>query len=310
MRFYSKDYYIGIDGGATKTIACLGDRSGNILEVIKVDGTNYQTRGIEKTKKTLVAALNTIIDSHKINLSQIKCICFGGAGIDSDEGEEIITSIFREFGYKNELKVCNDALIALVAANDGYFGGVVIGGTGSVALGVDNDGKLHKVGGWGHFLDDGGSGYAIARDGLSKIIRNYDGRGRDTLLWESVKEYLKIESQEQIIDFVYREDTAKHDIAKLAPLVMELYKKDEVATEIIDKAVNDLKTLVIALARNMDKDIFSLGVYGSVIVKNENLRKQLVKKVHKIYPNINVHLPCKEAYIGALDIATGQVEID
>ncbi len=310
MKFYSKDYYMGIDGGATKTIACLGDESGNILEVIKVGGTNYQTTGIETTKKTLKQALDTIIECQKININQIKCICFGGAGVDSDEGEEIITSIFRGLEYKNELKVCNDGLIALVGANDGYHGGVVIGGTGSVALGVDNDGKLHKVGGWGHFLDDGGSGYAIARNALSKIIRNYDGRGRDTLLWESIKKELEISSPEQIIDFVYSESTRKHDIAKLAPLVMELYKKDEIATEIIDLAVDDLKTLVTALARNMNKDIFPLGVYGSVIVKNKIVRKQLIKKVHEVYPNINIHLPFKEAYIGALDIATGEVEID
>lgn len=310
MKFYRKDYYVGIDGGATKTIACLGDKSGNIVEVVKVGASNYQTTGIEKTKKTLTQAMKLITECQEININQIRCICFGGAGVDSDEGREIITSIFREIGYKNELKVCNDGLIALVGANDGYLGGVVIGGTGSVALGVDNYGKLHKVGGWGHVLDDGGSGYAIARDALSKILRSYDGRGRDTLLWESIKKHLNISSQEEIIDFVYEEFTRKHDIANLAPLVTELYKKDEVATEIIDKAIDDLKTLVFALARNIDKDVFSLGVYGSVIVKNEKVRKQLVKRVHKVYPNINLHLPYKEAYIGALEIATGKVTID
>ena len=310
MKVYERRYYIGIDGGATKTMVCLGDKSGDIVEVIKLSATNYHTVGIEKTKEVLKEALDIIVKDHKVSLHEIKGICFGGAGIDSDDGAGIITNIFRELGYKNELHVYNDALIALVGANDGYNGGVVIGGTGSVALGVDDYGKLHKVGGWGHILDDKGSGYAIGRDALSRIMEFHDGRGSETLLWEKVKKYLDIETPEQITDFVYSDDTNKDDVAGIAPIVLNLYQKDDVATEIIEGAITHLETLVSALARNIKKDSFSLGFYGSIIIRNHKLKARLTEKIHEKYPEINVHLPYNKAYVGALEIATGKVKIE
>lgn len=310
MKVYERRYYIGIDGGATKTMVCLGDKSGDIIEVIKLGASNYHTIGIKRTKKVLKEALDAIVQDHNVSLHEIKGICFGGAGIDSKDGVGIITNLFRELGYNNELRVCNDALIALVGANDGYNGGVVIGGTGSVALGVDDQDKLHKVGGWGHILDDKGSGYAIGRDALSRIMEFHDGRGDETALWEKIKKHLNIETPEQITDFVYCDTTNKDDVAGIAPLVLDLYEKDNVATQIVEEAISNLNDLVDALARNIKKDSFSLGIYGSIIVKNHEVKTQLTDKIHEKYPEINVHLPYKKAYVGALEIAIGKVKID
>lgn len=310
MKIYKRVCYIGIDGGATKTLVCLGDKSGNIIDMIKLGSTNYHTVGIDGTKQVLKKALDIIKKNHKITMAEIQSICFGGAGIDSKEGVDILTNIFRELGYENRLKIYNDALIALVGANGGYFGGVVIGGTGSVALGVDSDGKLHKVGGWGHLLDDRGSGYAIGRDILTRIMEWYDGRGVETLLWQRIKKQLNIENPEEISDFVYSKDSKKHDIAKLATIAVELYEKDIVATEIIEDAVVALEKLIITLIKNIKKENFSLGLYGSIIVKNDKLRERLIERVKEKYPDIKIHLPYKKAYEGALDIAIGKVEIN
>ena len=310
MDYFEDNYYIGIDGGATKTLVALGDNLGSLIEVIKLEATNYHSMGIESTKATLKEAFKTLTTNNNISMDQIKKICFGGAGIDTDEGVKTLTHIFRDIGYENELVIVNDSVIALVGANDGYHGGVVIGGTGSVAIGVDDDGKTHKVGGWGHVLDDRGSGYAIARDALSRVMSYYDGRGRKTLLWDRIKECLKIESPEQISDFVYSTDTKKHDIADLAVIVIDLYEKDEVATEIIEEAVASLQRLIVTLAKNIGKDRFSMALYGSIIVKNDNFRERLTELVNEQYPNIKLHLPYKEAYRGALNIASGKVKID
>lgn len=310
MKTYKNSYYIGIDGGATKTLVCLGDKSGDIKELIKLSGTNYQTVGIENTKKTIKKAMDILTKSCKIKFSEIHGICFGGAGVDSPEGVDIITNAFRETGYKNELIVCNDGVIALVGANSDYKGGVIIAGTGSVALGVDDHNELHKVGGWGHILDDRGSAYMIGKQALSKVMEFHDGRGRETKLTEKIKDFLEISELEEIIDFVYSKNTKKHHIAKLAPIVTELYEEDEVARSIIEEAIEDLECLILTLVENMKKECFLLGLYGSVLVKDEKIRTRLVEKIHSKYPNIDLHLPYRKAYIGALDIAIGKVKID
>ena len=44
---------------------------------------------------------------------------------------------------------------------------VVIAGTGSIAVGVDADGRTARAGGWGHILGDEGSGYDLGHRGLN-----------------------------------------------------------------------------------------------------------------------------------------------
>lgn len=310
MKAYQKKYYLGIDGGATKTILCLSDSSGDIVEVIKLGSTNYHTIGIDNTKATLKKAFEMMNTDHDVSLEQIKGICFGGAGIDSYEGKQIVSSIFREIGYENELIVCNDAVIALVAANGGFKGGVIIGGTGSIALGVDRAKNIHKVGGWGHILDDHGSGYMIGRDALEKVMRHYDGRGRETKIWDSVRDYFEITSPEQVTDFVYSKSTTKQDIARLAPLIIALYETDDVARDVVDDAICSLETLILTLAKRLKESSFTLGLYGSTIIKNPVIKDNLIEKIHSVYPKIDLHLPFKKAYLGALDIAMGKVKIE
>ncbi|AFS78143.1 N-acetylglucosamine kinase Nagk [Gottschalkia acidurici 9a] len=302
-------YYIGIDGGGTSTIFCLADCNGNVIDIIKLKSTNYHVMGIEETKETIKNAIDFFTEKKSISLNEIKSICFGGSGVDSEKCKETIINIFRDIGYRNELQVYNDSVIALVGANDGYNGGIIISGTGSVGLVIDKKNRLNKVGGWGHILDDGGSGYFIGREALSKIMKNYDGRECKTLLWDKIREKLKINNQEEIINFVYKDKLPKKDIAGLAPIVIELYNKDKVAKDIVNSAVDSLTIMVETLIEKAQGADISIGLYGSILTKSNIIRDKLIERVNSKHPKVNIHLPYKEAYIGAVDIATRRVKI-
>lgn len=296
-------YYIGIDGGGTKTLAYLGNEKKEVLSSIKVGSTNYHSVGTISTKKEF----KEIFDFFKVNigitLDKIKGVCIGGAGIDSPKDEKVIEKIFRDIGYENDLLIYNDSVTALVGANGEKKGAMVISGTGSIVLGIDKSGKSHRVGGWGHIIDDAGSGYAIARDGLKKIVESYDGREDNTEIWEVISKKLNISHVGELISFIYNTDIKKHDIANLAPCIIDLYKIDAVAKKVIDNAVRDLCKMIGALANKMNEEDFSLGLSGSILLKSDVIRKLFSKEIEKKYPDIHIHLPKENAATGALILA-------
>lgn len=297
------EYYIGIDGGGSKTLACLGNEKKEVIASFEIGSTNYHSVGIESTKATFKEIFSYFESSQNITLDQVKDVCIGGAGIDRVEDEKVIEKVFRDIGYTNNLQIYNDSVIALVGANRGKKGAILISGTGSIAFGIDKVGKSHRVGGWGHIIDDVGSGYAIARDGLKKMMESYDGREEDTKIWEVVSNQLSISEIGELISFIYNSNTKKHDIARLAPYIVDLYEIDKVAQKVVDNGVRDLCDMIKALSKKMNGEDFSLGLSGSLLLKSEIVRELFIKEIKEMYPSLYVHLPMENAAIGALTLA-------
>ncbi len=296
-------YYIGIEGGGTKTAAMLGGSGREIIGTALAGATNYHSVGAESTGEEIRKIFDFFKKEYNVEMGEVEGVCFGGAGVDCSEDERQIRHNFDSLGYKGRLHVCNDSVVALVGANGCHKGAILISGTGSVGYGADINGGPVKVGGWGHLIDDAGSGYAIAIGCLKKVMEDYDGRGQKTLLWDCVKERLNISYQEELIPFVYNTATYKQHIAKLATCALELYGSDNGADEVIDRAIHDLCRMVMALSNRMKLKEFSLGLGGSLLLKSELFRGLLEKSVNEQLPGAMIHLPYKDAVYGALTIA-------
>lgn len=295
------DYYIGIDGGGTKTICLLGNRNNEVIDSFKSGPTNYHSVGIKQTQEVFSSMFNCFYDKHKITKDNISAICLGGAGIDCSDDENIVKDIFKALGYKNKLLIFNDSITTLVGANGGMKDAILISGTGSISYGIDIYGDAVRVGGWGHIIDDDGSGFAIGRDALKKIMESYDGRCETTILWEKVSENLGISDYEELIPFIY--NSKKQHIANLAPLVLESYYLDKVSKDIVDKAVEDLFKIVKTLSLKMRIQNFQLSFGGSILLKSSLISSLLKKKINDEFPKVIIHAPHKDSAHGALNLA-------
>ncbi|GAA0115530.1 N-acetylglucosamine kinase [Clostridium senegalense] len=296
-------YYLGIDGGGTKTVAILSKDDGTIIDTARIGPTNYKGVGIEKTKDEFWSMFKYFFSRDKVSLKDIKSLCLGGAGVDFEEDKEILKNMFYSLGYKNKILIYNDSVTTLVGANGEKKGAILISGTGSVAYGIDLDNNPIRVGGWGHFIDDLGSGFAIGKDALSKIMESYDGRCKQTILWEKVSTKLQIKSHDELISFIYNPKTNKNNIAEIAVIVIDSYLEDDVAKEIIDKAVEDLFIMVKTLSEKMNCNDFPLSFSGSVLVKSPLIRKLLEKRIKKELPQIVIHDSYNDGAYGALILA-------
>lgn len=171
-------YYIAIDGGGTKTIGILADENENIISEIKAKATNPNDIGIETASGRLVKLVSELIESKPTD-EPIKAVYAGiaGAGNHSEAMSAALKAAFPNL----KLGIGCDAFNLLRAGIPFGDGACIISGTGSVCY-VRSGDKLHRIGGWGWLLDNGGSGYDIGRDGLSAVLASHDGRRDATLI--------------------------------------------------------------------------------------------------------------------------------
>jgi glucosamine kinase len=170
---------------------------------------------------------------------------------------------------------------------------LIMAGTGSIAYGRAEDGRVGRVGGWGSILGDEGSGYAIGVEALRRIARSVDGRGQSTELRDRVLARLGLEDPADLITWAATATRAM--IAKLVPEVQAAAAAgDDVAGEILVRAVEELEGHVDSLLTNLGPwqraPMVALG--GGLLDPTGPLRRPLerVLKAHLDVPILDREL--------------------
>ena len=203
------NYYIGIDGGGTKTRAVLVNDNLNILSEEIGGPSNFLVFNIDKVADSLTELIFDICSKENLSPDKIKTILLGTAGAGRrDDAERLENAVIQTAKKKkiiiNNFRVESDARIALEGAFAGKPGSILIAGTGSIMFGKDSQANIHRVGGFGRILGDEGSGFHIGRAGLSAVAKSFDGRNSGTLLTELVKKKFGFDSSTQLITEVYK----------------------------------------------------------------------------------------------------------
>lgn len=237
---------VGVDGGATKTLAAAADKDGNVVGVYESGPSNYHIVGLEGAVGNINAAIKGALAPAGLNAADI--VVLGLAGMDTAYDFRLFEERAVPHILGKEVFVRHDAEIALVGATLGEPGVIVIAGTGSVAGARNRRGEYARCGGWGHLVGDEGSAFYIACEALRAVLWAFDGRGATTALTDKILEALKISSPDEILRKLYVEKMSVSDVAKLAPIVTGLAKSgDPVARRIVEEAARQLALHVVAL---------------------------------------------------------------
>ncbi len=295
-------YVIGMDGGGTKTAVLLADTSGRVLEEFTGGTMNYNGSSKERIDSNLQSIFHRITEK-SFQAQECAAICVGAAGISNLAVKEQLLEHIRKAGYWCPVKIVGDVDTAFAGALENQEGIILISGTGSICLGKDKEGKSYRTGGYGHLIDDVGSGYAIARESLSAIVKSNDGRREPTLLKELVFEYLNINSVEELISYVYAPGRNKKEIAELSILIGKAAEcGDRAAERIIEDCARDLTELAAPVVRQW-KEAPVLAVSGSVLLQNTLIYEKFCKSMQKAYPGITVTKAKRTAVYGAMLLA-------
>ena len=261
-------YLIGMDGGGTKTKCILTDI--NLIPVYETTGgpSNFLVIGTEKVSETILNLIQDCISSQKISANDIDGIVLGTTGGGRRSDAEVLESqIIKDASQisiaLNKLRVESDARIALEGAFSGKEGSILIAGTGSIMFGKDDKGEIHRVGGFGRFIGDEGSGYRIGRIGLNAVARYFDGRAKQTKIADLLEQEFSISSSEELITVVYRNN---FNIASAAPLVFDAAESgDKIAQRILEDEADELMLHISAMRVKLNVPLLKVSLIGSLI---------------------------------------------
>ena len=170
-------YYLGIDGGGTKTTCAVGDDS-HLLATATAGPSNIVRVGEAIARESLQQSVRQACAAAGIAPAQVSHTCVGGAGAARPELAEIVRLSLAEI-LPTPIDVVGDMQIALEAAFDSGPGVIVNAGTGSFAYGRDQQGTTVRAGGWGYAIGDEGSAHWIGRAAVSAVLRAADPRVAD-----------------------------------------------------------------------------------------------------------------------------------
>ncbi|HXG58568.1 MAG TPA: BadF/BadG/BcrA/BcrD ATPase family protein [Thermoanaerobaculia bacterium] len=304
-------YFLGVDGGASKTAALVTDGSGSPLGRGLAGGSNHLRVGIETATRNIERAVNIALVEAGIAIREIEYAYCGIAGSDHPAHHERVVEALKIFFPRGNFVVDTDARIALTGAVGFGAGIVIIAGTGSVAFGRNERGDEARAGGWGPTIGDEGSGFAIGRQGLSAIVRAHDGRGRATLMTEMLCSQYGMCDPADLPRFVYATTTHADDIARFGKLVIDAaVAGDRVAIDILSAAGRELGECVLAVGRRLrmlDSE-FPVAYVGGAFHAGELLLEPMARVIQNNAPQARLIRPLRTPVEGAAMMAIRAVE--
>jgi len=302
-------YYLGIDGGGTKTRAVLGDET-TVLASAMTGGSNIIRLGEMQARDALHAAIHQVCATARIPVDQIHAICIGVAGASIPEIAANIRSILSEQTPQinpADIEVVGDNVIALEAAFGAGPGVVAIAGTGSLAYGRDAAGRIARAGGWGFAISDEGSGHWIGRRAISAILHARD-QGLETALAAMVLHAWKLATIDELVQ--QANSTPPPDFPHLFPMVLHAAEEgDCIARDLLADAGAKLADLAIAVIRRLAPhpsmemaatDLLPVAMTGSVFRQSSDVRQVFCNTLQTTFPGIDVRQELVDPVEGAL----------
>lgn len=215
-------YFLGIDGGGTKTELALADETGRIIRTVTLTGSNPVDVGFAKTREILTRGIGEVLG----DVSTASVFCFAGiAGGITGTNREKIRGLLFEFGFA-DFDNGSDAKNAVSSALGDTDGTVIIMGTGTVAF-TQKSKRLTRYGGWGYLFEEGGSGFSIGRDAVMHTLACEQAGASDPLS-EAVRELLGADALSSLGELY---EGGKRKIASLAHTVFAAADKGDAAAK-------------------------------------------------------------------------------
>lgn len=305
-------YYLGIDGGGSKTICAVGDEFTVLASA--VSGPSNITRvGESGARKALHQSITEACNAAKVDPREVQCSCMGAAGAGRKEIANVIQEIIAEV-IPGKIEVVGDMEIALHSAFGLEPGLIVIAGTGSIAFGRDANGKTARAGGWGFAISDEGSAHWIGRAAAAAVLRAADESAQRqspddrtaeqaSRLFAEMKPIWNLESFEQLA----RTANANADCAALFPAVLAANQAgDELARSLLTQAGRELARLADLVVRRLFPDphfAVRVAMAGGVFRYAPMVREFFYNAVRTAHLQVILNSEVVEPVHGALQLA-------
>ena len=241
-------YFLGVDGGGSKTAYVVLDGSGRTVAETRGPSCYYFASGIDLLERVLAEGVAGVTAAAGITPGRLDHAFFGLPGYGEISADvPRLRTIARGLLGHDRFAVDNDMVGGWAGALGGRDGISVVAGTGSIAYG-ERRGLAHRAGGWSELFGDEGSAYWVAVQGLNAFSRMSDGRLPRGPLHALLAERVGIAEDLDLVGVVVdRWGGRRAEIARLSTVVVEAAEAgDEESGAILRRAGEELVRLVEA----------------------------------------------------------------
>lgn len=300
----STGYYLGVDGGGTKTRFALIDGAGQLLAQAQLGTTYHPEIGLDGVRDVLRRGIADVLQQAGIGADALGFAFFGlpAHGEDSRATAALDLIPADVLGH-GRYRCDNDTVCGWagsLACEDGLN---VVAGTGSIGYG-QRQGVGARAGGWGEAFSDEGSAHWIAMQGLNVYSRMSDGRLPKGALHGIFNSALKIEHDLDICALIYGPDAyTRGGVAQLSPLVAQAAREgDAAARDIFSRAGQELAAIVDAMRVSLAfpaGETVPVSYSGGAFSAGDLLLAPFHAALQAAYPHYDVRLPLHEPHYGA-----------
>lgn len=286
-------YYIGIDGGGSNLRVAVTREDLAVIAQVQGETVNPSSVGRPTAAGRIAHALSAVLDQAGLTADQIAGVGIGVAGASAayagDWLREIVARVLPDAGCVPS----SDMEIALVGAHAARHGALVLAGTGSVALAIDQQGRQARAGGWGYLIGDEGGGYWLGMEALRAITRAADGRAPVTALTARVLDHLALADVQAITLWLYEPGAIRaRDVAGLAPLVCACAEEgDPAARAIVQRAASELATLCRTVTMQLNLSAAPVAFAGGLLTEQTPVQAALCVALGLAEPPVALYPP-------------------
>ncbi|MGB8064040.1 MAG: BadF/BadG/BcrA/BcrD ATPase family protein [Candidatus Sulfotelmatobacter sp.] len=296
-------YYLGIDGGGTKTTCAVGDDA-HLLATAVSGPSNIVRVGGSQARESLLQGVQQACAAAGITPRQVAGTCVGGSGAAHPELAAVVRDCLSEV-LSSPIDVVGDMQIALEAAFDTGPGVIVIAGTGSIAYGRDQQGRTVRAGGWGFAIGDEGSAHWIGRSAVNSLLRASD-RINGISETPLAKALFKAWGVASLGDLARGANSVPPpDFAALSPAVF--VSNDDVAAQVLTAAGRELSAIaLVVIGRLFAKDhtaAVPVAMTGGVFRYAPRVREVFYNELRRLDSRAEINLQVVDPVEGALRMA-------
>ncbi|MCL1885076.1 MAG: hypothetical protein FWF81_15130 [Defluviitaleaceae bacterium] len=230
-----KKYFLGVDGGNTKTDYLLCTLDGEFVDLHRTGQCSHEnfSDGYDGMERVMRTQLSELFDRNSITVSDIAAAGFGLAGADLPSQIEKLKERVESIGF-TKYGLSNDGILGIKAASESGVGLCAVNGTGTVVIGIDKTNKIIQIGGVGPLSSDFAGGGFIRDKVITFMYDFYYRCGENSTMFPKVMELLSIQP-EDILGILGNYELLHANMTKINIIAGDAAAKgDKVAQAIFD----------------------------------------------------------------------------
>lgn len=247
-------YYAGIDGGGTSCRARIRDAQGHLIGEAQTGSANILL-GVESALQSVISAITLATQQGGLNEGCFDQLHVGLAlaGAEQKSAWQAFMQLPHPFA---SLTLNTDAYGACLGAHNGNDGAIMIAGTGSCGI-LLQDGHQHVVGGREFPISDQGSGAVMGLRLIQQVLLIEDGIYAATPLSQFVMQHF-----EHDVDAIvaWSKSALPRDYGQFSPQIFAFANQgDELAISLLKQTAADVEMFLHALHRKGAQRICLMG---------------------------------------------------